>query len=155
MQTLTRIPALLITLSLVACGGGGPAAAGTWKLDTTATLEANESSKAVIFADVPEEGREAAEKMFDSMFSQMDVTMTLADDGTVTGIARMPNPMTGEATEQKTTGTWSADGDQVTIETKEEGSGKEETIVATLSGDTLSAEVPGDGGPPMTIVFAR
>ena len=154
MRTLKRIPALLVTLTLVACGGSN-SAAGTWILDTTATLEANESTKAEMLAGVPEDQREAADKTFTDMFLQMEITMILADDGTVIGTAKIPKTIGGEAREQKTGGTWSADGDQVTIETAPEGGGNEGRVSATLSGDTLTATMPAAGGPPMTMVFKR
>jgi hypothetical protein len=155
MQTFARILAPLITLSLVACGGGGSSAAGEWKLDGEATIAANESSKAAMMADVPEEAREMAEQMFTNMFKTMEVSLTLAEDGTVTGMATMPNPMGGEAIENKTSGTWSADGNQVTIVTKDEGSTTEDTMVATMSGDTLTADVSEGEGPALKVILSR
>lgn len=159
MLPLARTLALLLSLSFVACGGGTSAAesaaVGPWTLNSEATLKANEAVKAAALADVPEGMRDAADKMFNDMFTKMDLSITIAEDGTLTGIAKMPNPMTGQMTEKKTTGTWSAEGDTVTMATKDSDTGNEETMVATLSGDTLTAEIADGDNPPMTLVLAR
>jgi hypothetical protein len=152
MRTLVPLLALFSVLPLVvSCGSSSPA--GTWAVDTAATLEANVDTKAQLLAGVPDQMRERAEKGFDEGVAQMDVTMILAGDGTFSGIANTLDPRTGKITERKTNGTWSMDGDTVTITSADEKTGKVDTLACTVSGDTLRAVAVGNEGPAKNMIL--
>lgn len=121
---------LLVLPFLFACGGGSPAV-GTWKLESDATLDANEDQ----MANQPA----AAREMMEGMFDEMSVTVTLESGGTMSGDMRMRDPMSGEAQESSMEGTWELDGDELTLTTTErDGEEVEEEGTATLDGDTLT-----------------
>jgi hypothetical protein len=149
LRTLA-LPALAATALLVGCTSEPPVdpAVGSWTLDGAATLEA---SKASMFAGMSEEEQAAASGMMTNLFSKMNATMTIAADGTISGV--MDSPM-GDAS-QKTSGTWTHENGVLTMVTTDEGSDEATTVTGSVEGDRFSVVMPADNGPEMTMVFLR
>ncbi|MEC8252297.1 MAG: hypothetical protein VX044_03725 [Planctomycetota bacterium] len=125
-----------------------PEVAGTYELDTNEMVEA-------MMATMPKEQAAAAERMVGAM-KTLKGTMTLKADGScelsVSGIGTT----SGEAREEKGTGSWKLDGDKFSVTVTKastdgvEARGRGKTIGGTLKGKTLTLT---DNLGPMTVAM--
>ncbi|MEZ5977670.1 MAG: hypothetical protein R3F34_05565 [Planctomycetota bacterium] len=121
-------------------------AVGTWAIDSEATVAAN---MPMIEAQADAQGqdeemRTQMKEMFAGMLAEMQLTVTLAEDGTMQGTAEQPSPFGGEPQQSTMTGTWTQEGDQVTMTGAEEGRAPE-TQIGTLDGDRMTIAM--EAGP--------
>jgi hypothetical protein len=140
-KILTTILTALALTMLASCGAGEPAGTGVYELDAKA-----------MEAQMLEGAPEAAKPMIKKMAEGMKGTMTLKADGSAEMSMMMPNPMGGEAKEDKTTGTWKLEGDKMTIVAKEDG--KDDARTLTYKDGTLTL-VEQQGGKEMTMTFKK
>jgi hypothetical protein len=135
---------MFVISMLQGCGESATArAAGTYELDTTAM-------KAAVQAEIDsmeDEMEKMAAGMMLGMLDGMSMTLTLNEDGTASGVV----VMNGE--EDPATGTWTLDGDSISITMESEDTAAEE-MTGTLEGDTIRLSNPGDE-MPFDMVFNR
>lgn len=146
MQKLMTL-ALCLTLGAlaVACGDSG-GLAGTYTFDADATKPAAE-------AFLKKQGLEgeSLEKVLTSVL-ESKFEITIKDDGSWTGVFTKSQP-SGSAKEETAKGTWTRDGDTLTINTTEEaGKPSKDTFKATVKGDSIEAN-PGDA--PFAFVLTK
>ena len=124
-------------------------AVGTWRIDGAATFEA---SREVLVGWMSPEQVEMALPMLQGIFEDMNATMTIAADGSISG--EMDLPM-GDATGAMS-GTWKHENGSIVLETTDDDTGETEVFTATLDGDRLACAMPAEEGEPeMTMVFVR
>jgi hypothetical protein len=126
----------------------------TWVFDSQASLE-------VIFAAMEAEMKDAtpeqvaeSRELFSMIFSSMQMELTLAADNTVSGFNQQQSPGATEPERTEMSGTWSMEGEAITINTKDAGSERLVTVTGTLTGDTLTMQMP-DAPMPMSMIFKR
>jgi len=140
---------LLGTASLQGCGRPDAAShAGTWELDTAVVREAMAAEVAAI--EDPEE-RRAMElgmaMMGEKMLDAMSMTLTLNPDGSATSTTRMMDQS------ETVRGTWSAEGDMLTIVMEQEG--QSEAVAARVDGELLELLPPEGRGMPLPIIMRK
>jgi len=140
---------LLGTVSLQGCGRPDAAShAGTWELDTAVVREAMAAEVAAI--EDPEE-RRAMElgmaMMGEKMLDAMSMTLTLNPDGSATSTTRMMDQS------ETVSGTWSAEGDMLTIVMEQEG--QSEAVAARVDGELLELLPPEGRGMPLPIIMRK
>lgn len=140
-KILTTILTALALTMLAGCGAGEPAGTGVYELDTKAF-------EALMMEGAPEEAKPMIKKMTEGMKG----TMTLKADGTAEMSMTAPNPMGGEAKEDKSTGTWKLDGEKMTIVAKKDG--KDDSRDLTFKDGKLTL-VEDMGGKKVTMVFNK
>jgi hypothetical protein len=140
--------ALMFCLSFAACGGPVSPAVGTWVLDGEAALKSFEAN--------PPEGMppQALEPM-KNMIKGMKGEMTMNADGTFEGVMEMPNPMTGEVKPSTAKGTWTLEGEKLSITTTEQDGKPEETpdTETAVLKDGVITVTP--AGAPFSILFKK
>jgi len=142
--------AVLAVAPLQGCGKPAPtsAHAGTWELDIQVVKDAMLAEIAEI--DDPEE-REAMEfgmaMIGSGMLDAMEMTLKLNADGT----ASSTTSMMGES--ETVSGTWSARGNQLTIEMAQDG--ESEAVSAVVEGDTLELIPPEGEDMPFRMIMRR
>lgn len=140
-KTLTTILTALALTILAGCSAGEPAGTGVYELDTKAF-------EAQMMEGVPEQAKPMIKKMAEGMKG----IMTLKADGTAEMSMTMPNPMGGEAKEDKTTGTWKLDGEKMTIVAKKDG--KDDARDLTFKDGKLTL-IDEQGGKKLTMTFNK
>lgn len=148
---LTAVLAVLLlgVATLPGCGRSDTAKhAGTWDLDIQVVKDAMAAEIAAI--DDPEE-REAMEfgmaMIGSGMLDAMEMRLTLNADGT----ASSTTSMMGES--DTVEGTWSAEGDRLTIEMAQDG--KSDAVSAVVEGDTLELIPPDGEEMPFRMILKR
>ena len=149
MNSIARLLLPIALLALVACGGGSDVE-GTWKLDSDALLADNEAAMNPEGVELSAEDQE----MILGFFKQMDATLELKGDGTMSGTIKMPNPLTGDAATSDMTGTWKLDGAKISMTSKDSDTGALETMNGTLAGDKITV-IDDSDGQAMTMTFVR
>ena len=125
----------LIGFGLTACGG----VEGTYKLDKDATKKAMEED----IKKLPADQQEMARKMGSDMADQMDISLEIKKGGA----ASMKMTMAGKTDEE--TGTWTKDGDNITLT-----NGKGKPMTCTKSGSKLTCTEKHASGDE-TMVFVK
>ena len=151
LTVLTAVLAalLLVTGSLPGCARPDTAKyAGTWDLDIQVVKDAMAAEIAAI--DDPEE-REAMEfgmaMIGSGMLDAMAMRLTLNADGT----ASSTTSMMGES--DTVEGTWTADGNRLTIEMVQDG--ESDAVSAVVEGDTLELLPPDGEEMPFRMIMKR
>lgn len=147
MKTTAKLFSAFLLGALAACSGMGAVAetispAGAYELDKAAMKDA-------MMAQMPEEAKAQpnAADMVAKMIDGMNVSMDLAADGTVQLAMKMV--MFGQEQASTAKGTWSLEGDKLTMTTTNE-SGQEETKVARYENGRVLVDE--EGQPTMTFV---
>lgn len=141
---LSLFLALLTLILLPGCESAMDRAAGSYDLDKTQVKAAMQKE-----IDKLEDPAEKAQmSMMMGMIDAFSMTLTLNADGTATGEMGMG----GDS--QDATGTWTINGDQVSVTLAAEGE-EPETMSGTLSGDTLKFDPPEEEDVPFDLVFTR
>ena len=153
MKTLLQVLSLAALLTLTACGAGADPAVGTWKLDTSSTLEAAKAMMEKQLAGQDEAMKKMASEMMEKAVGAMTGSLELKADGTASGSMSMPNPLGGEPQKSDASGTWKNDNGKVSIAMAEAGKDAD-TMTGQLEGDTLKMTEQ-KNGQEMTIVFTR
>jgi hypothetical protein len=154
MNTLRRLAALAaLSFTLAACTSeGSSGAVGKWDIDLNDTVAAAEKAMNEQLGKMPEDQRAMMQGMMKPMLEgmkKMKATMDIKADGSFTVDSTDPEGKPG-----KVAGTWKLAGDKITMVGKEEGVEKEQTVVGTLAGDSISCEM-GEGEQKVTMVFRR
>lgn len=150
MKTTAKLFSAFLLGALAACSGMGEAAevveaispAGAYVIDKVAMKEA-------MMAQMPEEAKAKPEAvaMVTQMIDGMDVSMDLGADGTIELAMKMV--MFGQEQASTAKGTWSLEGDKLTMTTTNE-TGQEETKVARYENGRVLVEE--EGQPTMSFV---
>lgn len=133
---------------LAACGGAAAAsAAGVYELDKAAF-------RATIVAAMPAEAQKEpkAMEMVDGMLKDMTVTIELKADGSA--VMNSKTNAMGQAKEDSAKGTWKLDGGKLTMVTKDDKTGKEETKTVDYANGSFSVEQE-ENGMKMKMTFKR
>ena len=135
----------LAMLQLSGCSKAGSNVAGTYELD-------KESIKAAMQAEI-DKIEDPAEKMgagmMMGMIDALNMTMTLNDDGSAT------LKMEGMGEMSEATGTWTVNGNQITVTAAEEGE-EPEPANGTIDGDTITLSLENnDSDMPFDLVFKK
>jgi len=147
LRSVALLAAALCVAALPGCGDSMADVAGVYELDKQAIKSAVEAEiEASKDSDDPMAGMGAA--MVARMVDAMVMELTLNADGT----ASMDMEMMGDST--TATGTWSLDGNAITISLAEEGE-EPDAASGTIDGDTITMEMPEDDDAPFDLVFTR
>ena len=122
----------LLVLLLPACGGGSDYV-GVWELDSRAAIEA------VRFESEGEPMGEMMIEMAESMFGDMEITMSIVSDGSFT------MSVTGSPLEQTNSGTWVEGDAGITMTMTLDG--EEQSATAKLEDGNLVVDYEDEGAP--------
>lgn len=154
MISLRNLTALaVLSFAFAACDTEAASTpAGKWVLDPSETVAALEKSIKEQAAAVPEDQRaivEASTKPMLEMIKSAKASMDIKSDGTFSGDASDP-----DGKSSKVTGTWTLVGEQLTMESREEGVEGTDKRVGTFTGETI--RFTSDAIPmPVSMVFRR
>ena len=135
-KSMISLTVVLLPL-LSACGGKTPV--GTWELDTEAVAKQLEAVFDKQYAEMPAEQQQMAKSMMKPMldqFRQTTSTMEIEADGTYTTTSQ-----TAEGEPQVESGTWTLEGDQITLEKSD----SDQSITGTFAGNEM--RLTQKGGP--------
>ena len=119
--------------------------AGTYELDAAAVKAAMQAE----IDQIEDEMEKMGASMMMGMIDSMSITLTLNEDGTANG----EMSMMGEAT--PASGTWTIDGDNITVTMAAEGDAPE-AMSGTVDGDTIRLSADDENADmPFDLVFVR
>jgi len=148
--TIAMLGVVLLGAGLLqACGKSPePSHAGTWELDIQVVKDAMMAEIATIEDPAERQAMEFGMAMLGSgMLDAMSMSLTLNPDGT----ASSTTSMMGES--DTVHGTWSARGDQLTIEMTQDG--ESDSISAVVEGDTLELIPPEGEAMPFRMIMRK
>lgn len=144
--TLVLFCSLFAVSLLQGCGEQASAesrVAGTYELDTDAAKAAMQAE----IDQMEDEMEKMGATMMLGMIDSISMTLTLNEDGTANG------EMTRDGEPNPATGTWTLDGDSITISMAAEGD-EPDAMSGTVDGDTI--RMSGDDAEmPFDLVFVR
>ncbi|MDJ0975838.1 MAG: lipocalin family protein [Planctomycetota bacterium] len=160
--------ALVAALLFPACGdkagggggGGGGSIEGTWQLDTSALKDFMMEQMDKEFEGKSDQEKAMMKAMIEPMlaaFEKAEMTVEIKGDGTWTGKSKFPEGPGGELKLEESNGTWTLDGDKLTVvSTHEDGKEKAEadTLTGTWNGDEITVKDKDDPNSP-TMVMRR
>ncbi len=148
MKPIIRTLSVALFLTLVACGGGvesvGPV--GLWRIDSDATLAANQLQIEDQLAGMPPAERAEAKKRFEGLFKSVQGTIELSADKTLVSSALMGGK------KQVMYGTWELDGDKIKMTSSKKGSDVDFVVIGSISNDNMTVN---NVGKEQFMVFKR
>lgn len=143
------VAAMLLAGGLQACGKS-PAMkhAGTWELDIQVVKDAMEAEIAGIEDPDERQAMELGMAMIGAgMLDAMNMTLVLKADGTASSTTRLMDES------QTVHGTWSQDGDSLTIRMTDDE--QSDTVSAVVDGDTLELLPPEGEDMPFRMIMRK
>lgn len=143
--TVALMGLFLIASMLQGCGDSAVSkAAGTYELDTAAMRTSMQAE----IDKIEDQMEKMGASMMLGMIGEMSITITLNADGTANGVM----VMAGE--EDPATGSWTLEGNAISITMTPEGESTAETMTGTFEGDTIRLDAPGEE-MPFQMIFKR
>lgn len=124
-----------------------PSFAGNWALDPKKMVEMNLAT--MLPPDAPKEVREQMRPMLEEAFGTMQMDLTLGEDGKANGVTVVDG-----GDEKGVSGTWTLDGDTVSVTMKSESDEAAKTATGKIEGEFLVLRIE-QGGRSVALPLKR
>jgi hypothetical protein len=127
---------------------------GSWTLDANASLDFNVAALMARAESITPEQEKSMRDAVAMVVAMLQMDLTLAGDGSLSGTSTAPSIGGGEAQPTAMTGTWVLEDGTLRVTTREVGAVEATTLTGRLDGAQLVLRMD-EGSAPLTLIFAR